>query len=552
MLTEKGGYLMYPLTQKVCRLIKKAYRGQMGAYAQVLAVLLLLAAGFYAALFTTGAACYDPILTNHITSWDSQRRANWSPDFRVRLQANARQARPGERATRTLGGEGDPLTTKVSYSWSPPWGATNLSYDPAPDDPGPPPVWLDRAPTQQINISYDQPSLPAGETTMLATDTALAEWDGYSSGTSFTTLITNEPSQPNVPPSLAATSARTNAAATAELWEVSRWVDQPGITMTTDLCQDWFTLLQDDDAFLALRAPVSPTAALTESYPLPIVFGGEYSNTLQLLSYSPFGPVITVPVELRPERHTFLETELPSAPGEHWMALGLISDTVTCPGYDLAADGWSFLVQGYLDMTHQPDNCEGCVLLTYYCYEGQEAPLVKAASRVLGASADVTSYQGWGITCVGPQAAPLLHEHAWHLGGASSAWVTPTMTITFHHHIELDPSSDPMTFTLDYTDTLGVGWSIYGGDWAGPDTGDPITPAVAVPSGGWQHLWMISDPVPGDTAAGAYTLVITATSVVSPTDSLWAVDAIWVGDWVAPPTTGYDRYVYLPLVVRSQ
>lgn len=387
---------------------------------------------------------------------------------------------------------------------------------------------------------------------MLATDTALAEWDGQSSATSYTALITNEKSRLAPAPPPAVVPARDHPSDVADLWKVGQWIDPRGVTMTTAMCQDWFALLQSDDAFLALRAPVSPTADL-EGYPLPVVFGDPYSNTLQLISYDTFPPVpvITVPVELRPERHTFLESKLPSAPGEHWVALGLVSETVTCPGSALAAGDWEFKAQGTLDLTHQPHNCEGCVLPFYYCYEGQEAPLLSTALRgALGG--DVTSYQGWGITCIGPYAAPLLHDSEWSFGGASSAWVTPTQTITLGHYIHLNITSVPMTFTLDYTSSLDVEWSIYGGDWSGPDLGDPITPPIPVTPGDYKYFWMISDAVPTDTVAGAHSLVVTVTSVVSPTDSLWAADAIWVGKWVAPPPgPGGDYRLYLPLVLKS-
>jgi hypothetical protein len=428
--------------------------------------------------------------------------------------------------------------TGVLYRWTPPQGATNLDYNPRPDNyPELPAEWSNLSMQDEIHISYNQPSLQAGESEMNVTDTAELHWDGRSSTDSYTTLITNNPPSPAAPLRPAAVPVRGSATATTDLWQVDQWIEQEGVTLTKELCQDWFASLQSDDAFQAVRTPVSPTAALTESYPLPIVFGGEYSNTMQLFSYDPFGPVITVPVELRPEYHTFLENELPSAPGEHWMALGLASDPVTCPDYEFAAGRWGFKAQSYLDMTHQPDNCEGCVLPTYYCYKGQEASLaLMAVRRALGASANVTSYPRWGITCVGPQAAPLRHEPAWEFGGASSVWVTPTMPITLHHYILPGLGSAPMTFTLDYTSTLGVEWSIYGGDWSEPDTGDPVTPPITATSENPRHLWIISEPVPTDTVSGDYTMIVTAASVVSPANSLWIGNIIWVGDRVAPCT----------------
>lgn len=526
----------------------KVARGHLTDYLEAVGMLFLIAGVIYAAM---GASCYEPVITSTITSWESGRQSTSRPDFMVTLRANDRYARPGERATRDLGGVGDPGTTQVSYRWTPPWGATNVSFGPGsePEPGGPPYVWLNRDPSQEIHIEYDQPSLPAGESTMLATDTALAEWDGHSSATSYTTLISNERHQQAALPAPAVPPARDHPSDVADLWKVDLWIDPKDVTMTTSMCQDWFSLLQSDDAFLAMRVPVSPTTAITEGYPLPIVSGGPYSNTMQLFSYDPFGPVITTPVELRPERHTFLESSLPAAPGEHWMALGLVSETVTCPG-DLSPDRWAFKMQGYLDLTHQPNNCEGCVLPLYYCYEGQEAPLVLAAARsALGG--DVVAYPGWGITCLGPQAGPLTEDSEWGLGGGAPVWVTPTQSITVQHYLHVDVGSGPMTFTLDHASTLGVGWNFYDGDWGGPDPGTPLALPVVVADGEWRPFWMVSDPVPTDTAAGTHSLVVTATSTAAPFDSFWAADSIWVGGWVPPGSISLTPWLYLPLVMRT-
>jgi hypothetical protein len=539
--------------------IRKVIHSQVAGYVQATFASLLVAAVIYAVVFGTGCGETPPAPIPAPISWESRQETRQRSDFWVRLQANARQARPGDLATRTLGGAGDPGTSTVSYAWIPPGGATNISFlNIQPDNPnGPPPyMWRDRDPGEEIQINYNHPPLPEGEDSMLSTETAVVGWmdDNRSSSTSFTTLITNQPSPLTTFPAREV-AAPNSPAATVDLWGVDWWMDPQGITMTTELCQDWFELLQSDDVFLAMRMPVSPTAALTEGYPLPIVFEGLYSNTLQLVSYDLMASVITAPLELRPERFTFLENALPSAPGEHWMALGLMPDTVTCPqGLELAVDGWNFHGQSYLNLTHQPDGCEGCLLPAYYCYEGQESPWDLATlSSML--DENVTSYQGWGITCLGPQPLSLTDDSSpsWHLGGLSAVWVTPTQSITLQHYISVDTGGDPMTLALDYTTTMtGVEWGIYGGTWAEPDLGDPITLPVPVAEGEWKVVWMVSEPVPTSTVAGAYNLSLTATSVVSPSDFLWASDVIWVGTWVAPPPPpGYDYHVYLPLVVKS-
>ena len=111
-----------------------------------------------------------------------------------------------------------------------------------------------------------------------------------------------------------------------------------------------------------------------------------------------------------------------------------------------------------------------------------------------------------------------------------------------------------MTFTLDYTSTLGVAWQAYGGDWESPDLADPIDGPVLVTPGEYHRLWLISGPAPEGTDAGPYALTVTATSVLSPADSRWATDIVWVGDWVAPPLppeAGQSYQTYLPLILRG-
>ncbi len=545
--------------------IRRALRGEAGAYIQALVVSLLLAGLVYTVVFNTGCSDEEEEPVPIRTCPETDRLSRTRSDFQVRLQANAPQARPGERATRTLKGQGDPGTSKVTYSWTPPAGATNLSFNPAPDVDGPPALWLDLSPDKEINISYNQPSLPPGERASLAIDVAVAEWDGQSSITSFTTLITNESLRVTAPRSRA-TLAPRSPAAEAELWEIRQWTDQGGITLTTDLCRDWFDLLQSDDTFLALRAPVSPTTNITEGYPLPIVFGGSYSNTLQLFDYDTFSPVISAPVEVRPERFGFLENSLPSAPGEHWLALGLTSEPIICPaGLEIGPDRWGFKAIGYLDLAHQVDSCQGCVLPVYYCYEGQEAPSIPgtkggtvaaAVAQVLARTLGVTSYQGEGITCFGPQAVPLKDDAPqWQLGGATAVWVTPTQTITLYHSIHLDYNTDPMTFTLDHAGTLGVEWHLYDGDSIDPDLDAPLTLPITATREEPRYLWFISEPIPGQTASGAHTFFITATSTMAPYESLWTSDQVWVGGWVIPPlepSPGHRYRVYLPLVIKSR
>ncbi len=58
--------------------------------------------------------------------------------------------------------------------------------------------------------------------------------------------------------------------------------------------------------------------------------------------------------------------------------------------------------------------------------------------------------------------------------------------------------------------------------------------------------------VPSGTPAGAGTLVITATDVISPARTAATWDLLWVGDWVAPPSAPWHRRrLYLPVLLKG-
>ena len=331
------------------------------------------------------------------------------------------------------------------------------------------------------------------------------------------------------------------------LWQTSQWYLMEGMTMTTELCQDWVGFWQSDEVFLAARTP----------YTQPVVFRGAYSPTLILLDERgyPATQVLTIPLEYRPERLAFLESELPPAPGEHWLALGgVTSPTITCPSIpDLGSGEWEFLLDITYDFGGGQGVGEGNVLPQYYCYQGQAPPFfVTQLSRALGRDGAVTSYQGEGVTAVGPDHLTLLDDFDWALGGDLAGVVTPTLSITLSHHIgNWGHPLSPITFTLEYTSTLGDVWGIYSGTAEGADI-----PLVEI-SGPFRvddwsrYFWLIAE-VPSTTADGPYNLFVTAT--VTDTQGILPATAshsslIWVGEWVAPPR-GMPYRVYLPLVLR--
>jgi len=407
-----------------------------------------------------------------------------------------------------------------------------------------------------VGVSYTAPS----EETTLVDNFETWYSDGSAAAASINTQVTNGMG------SASASGARTVAPlpmvpagpqADVDMWESTKWVDSKGITLTTELCQEWLTRLQGDEFFLAARMPMT-TTAITGSYRMPFVFGGPYSQTLHLQEYYPtYQSLLTATLEYRPERLNFLANELPSAEGEHWAALGISSTVpITCPeGLNVAMNEWGFRAELLLDLHDQPDTCEGCVVRYYYCYEGQESPLEfvaqQAAAAALARSWGLNSYQGEGITCLGPRVHHLVTwDSGLHLAGTEFAPITPTHPITLHEHVD-NQTGGVVTLTVDYTSTVGGDWQLYGGTWTDPNLSDPITEATQIVLNNWQshNIWLINDGVPTDTQGGSHSLVITATSVTSPSLYTWDEIPMWAGEWVPPP--GGWRKVYLPLVLRS-
>jgi hypothetical protein len=194
----------------------------------------------------------------------------------------------------------------------------------------------------------------------------------------------------------------------------------------------------------------------------------------------------------------------------------------------------------------------------YYCYEGQVPPAALAGvSRLLGAGVAATTYQGWGITCLGPHPLRLHGDPpmpGFEIGSTHTGWITPTQPITLSHYV-LNLSNAPVTLTLSYSSSLDLPWGIYSGTWQAPTL--PLVPIteplrLKAPTGGMRDVrtfWLIGS-APAGTPAGAETLIITARDVTSPARSVWTSDLVWVGDWVAPPTPIHWRALHLPLLLR--
>jgi len=438
-----------------------------------------------------------------------------------------------------------PYPPTVKLSWTPPKGVTDIYTYPTPDPGGPPFVWSQLAVDPATGRAEEvivhctaPPDLPTGGVHTFTVEAGGQRESRSAYGLGAETAALAQGAGPPV--------AALNS--TSYLWEITEWYGWKGMAMTSSLCQSLIETVQDDRSFIAVRFPVfPPTTTASAPYALPIVYRGSYSPTLSLVRYSPNETLLSLPLDYRPERFTFLEEELPSAPGEHWLALGVPADiTDACPpALDIPAGDWEFEVDGALDFGGELDTCAGCELQMYYCYEGQQSSFLPAASgAALATGLAHSAYQG--ITCLGPHYLRL-GASRWDLAEASAAVVTPTMPISLHHYI-FNSGSGTVTAALECTSTLGIGWSLYSGDQDSPNLSTPISGPIEIGHAGL-HFWLISAPVPEIGLAGPHTVYVTATDVNAPQETRHTTDLLWIGEWGAPPTV--DFRVYLPRVLRN-
>ncbi len=447
-----------------------------------------------------------------------------------------------------------PVNESRTITWTPPQQqshpATNFQFSVEPKHGGPPFVFENVSKDTRIHVTYTAPTIhyekPTDNEVSLSDSIVETFSDGSKMMAVSFTYITNDASKVATARqdtnSLAVTRAETG---TVAAWQLPYIVQPNMITITTEICQDWRDKLLSDDFFFAAQLPMT-TTAITGSYRVPFVLDSPYSQTLTLYDFtSGYSPFLTTTLTYRPERIDFLENELPAKSGNHWVALGADvshSGSQCSDGMNIAPNKWSISADLLLDLHDQPNNCDGCVVQFYYCYEGQDSPLRTIAERTLAHSLDTSVYQDDNITCFGPDPFPIGGKLTM-IGGAPGMVITPTIPITLHEYIA---NSTNNAITLTYTSSVS-GWKFYGGNSMAPNLGNPLTLPTQVPSS-FTNIWMVN-PVPADTPAGSHMLVLTATSVTTPSLFMWDTVSMWSGEvWTAPPEG--QKYIYLPLVMK--
>ncbi|MGQ9584140.1 MAG: hypothetical protein ACUVXG_01910 [Anaerolineae bacterium] len=547
--------------------LRRALRGERGVYLQLFILLVGVAVGVFAWMSVSGCGpgCGGVAVGPPTSSsWSTGLIDAPVSPVRAVLMGVRAQGRSGEQMYRTLTCEGALPGVKASFTYYPPAGAWGFVFSDPPDSVTEQYYqWTDLSPTTAIHISFFLPFLyPWSRLPDRACESfTVRTSDGGVSAVMHVTEVWVRASQEE-PASEALRTPDPPAASdeTHRVWQVIRWLDFPTETMDTARCTDWFNLLRSDKAFLALRVPIAPSEVPTQALQIPLLLAGDFAPfgdfapILQIWRYVPGTTVYSTTLELRPDRSTFLANVLPQAEGEYWLALGVPPDAPACPpGLNVAAKNWSLGARIFLDLSDQPNNCQGCTLPLYYCYEGQDEPLSPQVAALTSALAGdgVSTYAEQGITCMGPQSTQLITSLVWKLGGASTDIVTATQPITFHHYI-VNRSGNPLSFNLSPDSDLDVAWHFYGGSSEAPDLEQPITPPMPVANQEFKHFWLISDPLPADTAHGPYVLRLTAAPVSVLTDTQWTGDTIWVGDWVAPLPPLTVHHLYLPVGLRDQ
>ncbi len=448
-------------------------------------------------------------------------------------------------------------STPITYTWHPPAGASNFAFPSRQPEPGGPPFIFRNVPAADpaVPVSFAMPT--AGVYGGNQLPELLVAQQGAKPP--LTAYFLNTVGQTQAMPEVKSAAASTTALeSTIMVWDIQRWYTRDGITVTTATCQQAVDLLQSDAAFLALQVPEPPhvagESALLPIYTPPVIGLEDWDGELDISGNAGF----------RPERFAFAANALPAKTGHIWMALGAQQNlAVTCPA-GKQAHTWEVHVDLQLDLSYAPNNCEGCILDLYLCYEGQTLPGNAAQRYVMGqvfntalkqltgstAGASVQNYRGWGITCAGPLSLQLLDDPDWTnwvLVGGGAHWITPTETITLPHALEGGNFIPAELFDLAYSAPIGTGWH-----WS--DGTKTITPPVSF-SGGYPptNVYLVGT-IPANTPTGLYTMHITATRQAERNDYRVSTDLIWVGEWSPPPpgSTMLNRRIYLPLTLRNK
>jgi uncharacterized repeat protein (TIGR01451 family) len=505
-----------------------------GFFRYVVALLLISVAAFLSFSTLGCFSCNDSGSndSNSTTSIMTSKKnmANPAPVTANVQTLSAQLAyRPGGKINLALRGAWDGAGNG-RMNWSPPLGVETVEFPGLQPEPGGPPyvftnVTLAQA-TAGIPVAYTVPPPITNENGVVETsfDDDLGVFGPNSieyqvSSTSHNYASSQSGSAVIQLAGPAGLPVRASSAGPFPVWSVQRYMD---ISAHLDqaVCQDMVTQGKSANAFMAWRVPVADQIVPNQSYPMPLISSGAFHPLITL--YYGSGS-LEMPLEVRFAATKWANANLPAAPGEMWLALGLDPNaTITCPVMN--TDSYSFLSDLSFDLSGRPQACENCVLPAYSCYKtgsAAEAAVLGAALDLLGSDVPRAALAG-NTTCLGPAETTLVD-------GDTSNWLfeafdtflnlKPSDPIEIHYWIQ-NNSSSAQVFNFSTTSNLpGVTWTIYPGKSSNPwepDLDHPLTgTSVNVPGSGWFHFYIRGvTPVGASAAQYSYAMTVTGTSAV--------------------------------------
>ncbi len=459
---------------------------------------------------------------------------------------------------------------QTDLSWAPPAGASNFQFKAMqPVSPGGSPPFLfvdvplrETTPTSaDLIIEYTPPNV-GGDVTLVDSFVASFESGGQQAfSRSFKAGAL--PKNGGVA-SIEETGGPNKSADSVWKWQNWFYLHDPSPLSQSD-AEALVAYFQSGDFFIGLRFPVDHEADVLK-YDLPVTMMPGGDSHIAILDHSLprdgselSQAVADLLLEYDPARQEFLENNLPQQDATRWAALRPSQTRIEIlDRFPIDASKWELFSTGILDLTNLPNNGLEAVPEFYICHEGQNPPPLpdlfsgKIMASLLGAK--VVSYQGKGVTCIGP--APMRLAETWTGVATDPPFffdapefdaVTPPARAELSHAIRITGSSST-SVNLDIQSSMGLEWNLYHGDFEHADLSHPITGALTVNPNEHVWLWVVGD-VPAN-ANGAETITLTATSTGDASQSTWTTTNLWIGDWV-PPEGGGQWTGWIPVVSHA-
>lgn len=545
----------------------KRWSGEWAPYFKFMSTLLLIVAGVFVYFSITacgeggGGGCggssapYSPPAESPSSDITTNKSVD-TPPYSLSTLGTGDQSRsdgaikPGSTVTRYINYTAEEGYDPTSIEWTPPEGASEFTFSleaAHPVDPGPY-IFNTYFPIDlPIRITYKAPPLPSGWTSYVVGEVFKASRGDFADDIRVLTYTISASADaaaeaPQPPPAGPRIVDKVSATVSSTL--VERWYGVEDTTLTTTLCQQIFDWLQSDGTFIAMRMPVDTSGG---SYDLPVLFPPA-DNTPKAEMQVDASSIQDFSLVVRGNQIPFMENNLPSAAGEHWVALGLDTATpATCPT-GLNTSAWEF----YFRFPTNPATPIDSMPL-YYCQEGQDAPPVGNAVMRLLAGDKGKRAQADGVTCLGPYNQNLNTNPTLVVSHPHTVWDAYTGDeIRLMHTVQQLGTVPAVKFSIT-SDVDGFGWKLYPGTDTAPNLSAEIdmSQPYTLPTS-FEAFWMIGT-VPAGVSAGSHTVNFRAEKSDDSGISGVSTDLIWTGDWVAPPpgpTVGNLSGKFLPLIKK--